>query len=293
MLQKYNSKLATNIPWNLLWLTLGGTLLAICINSVAAPRDLLAGGIMGLSLLVTYFWDFMPPLALYAILCVPIYVAGWFLVGRRFLLYTIYGTLVVTVMGYFIKFEIPLENEIYASIVGGVLYGGGSGMMLRTLGSGGGTDIIAILLKERWNIPIGQFNFIFNCALFLCGGFRLSLDIIVASIIMLFISSTTLEYVLGVFNRRKLVLIISGRGEEIGEAILATEKFGVTMVRGKGVYSGTDRELLLTVTNNVVLKRLETLVYSIDPHALFIVENTFYVSGGQFARKLEENREGG
>lgn len=288
MLQKYNSKLAISIPWNLLWLTLGGTLLACCVNCVAAPHDLLTGGIMGLSLLVSYIWDFIPPLLLYAIICAPIYMAAWFLVGRRFLLYTIYGTIVITVMGYFIKFEIPVENEVYAAILGGVLYGAGSGMMLRTLGSGGGTDIFAVMLKERWNIPIGQFNFMFNGVLFLCGAFRLSLDLIVASMIMLFISSTTLEYVLGMFNRRKVVLIISGRGEEIGEAILATERFGVTMLRGKGVYSGTDREILLTVTTNVALKRLETLVYSIDPQALFIVENTFYVNGGQFARKLEE-----
>lgn len=285
MLQKYNRKLANSIPWNLLLLTVGATLMTICVQCVAAPHDFLAGGIMGLSLLLTYIWHGMPPLVLYAALCVPVYIAGWFLAGRRFLLYTIYGTFITVAMSYFINFEIPIENEIYAAIVGGVLHGAGCGMMLHTLGSSGGTDIIAILLKQRWNIPIGQFNFLFNAALFLCGAFRLSLDMIVASMIMVFISSHTLEYVLGMFNRRKLVLIISDRGEEIGEAILASEKFGVTLLRGKGAYSGTDREILLTVTNNVALRRLETLVCSIDPNALFVVENTFYVSGGQFARQ--------
>lgn len=285
MLQKYNRKLANSVLWNLLWLTIGGTLMTICVQCVAAPHDFLAGGVMGLSLLLTYIWHGMPPLVLYAFLCLPIYIMGWFLVGRRFLLYTIYGTFITTAMSYFINFEIPIENEIYAAIVGGVLHGAGCGMMLRTLGSSGGTDIIAILFRQRWNIPIGQFNFIFNGLLFLCGAFSLSFDLIVASIIMVFISSNTLEYVLGMFNRRKLVLIISGRGEEIGEAILASEKFGVTLLRGKGAYSGTDREILLTVTTNVAIKRLETLVYSIDPNALFVVENTFYVSGGQFARQ--------
>ena len=87
------------------------------------------------------------------------------------------------------------------------------------------------------------------------------------------------------FNRRKLVFIISDHGEEISEAILVTERFGATMLRGKGAYSGSDREILLTVTNNIALKRLENLVFSIDRNAIFIVENTFYVSGGQFARR--------
>ena len=134
-------------------------------------------------------------------------------------------------------------------------------------------------LKQRWNIPIGQF------CIFLVGAFSLSLDIIIASTIMMFISANTLEYVVGLFNHRKLVMIISEKGEEVSEAILASERFGVTLIRGKGAYSGGDREILLTVTNNVALKRLENLVFMVDPKALFVVENTFYVSGGQFSRR--------
>ena len=205
--------------------------------------------------------------------------------GRRFLLYTTYGTLCTTLFGIFLNIELPIVNEIYAAVVSGVLHGAACGIMLRTLGSSGGTDIIAVLLKQRWNIGIGEFNFAFNALLFLLGAFHLSPDLIVASMLMMFISSNALEYVLGMFNRRKMVLIISDHGEEICEVILVTERFGATMLRGKGAYSGSDREILLTVTNNVALKRLENLVFGIDPHALFIVGNTSYVSGGQFARR--------
>ncbi len=249
-LYTYNHTLAESVWWNLLLLTLGSLLMTVCIQSVAAPHDFLAGGVMGVALLIAYWTDTLTPLLWYMLVCLPVYAGGWFFVGRRF-----------------------------------VLHGAAGGIMLRTLGSGGGTDIIAVLLKERWNIPIGQFNFIFNALLFLLGAFRLSLDLIVASMLMMFISSNALEYVLGMFNRRKLVMIISDHGEEISEAILVTERFGATMLRGKGAYSGSDREILLTVTSNVALKRLENLVYTIDSHALFIVENTFYVSGGQFARR--------
>ena len=78
---------------------------------------------------------------------------------------------------------------------------------------------------------------------------------------------------------------IAEKGEEVSEAILASERCGVTLIRGKGAYAGGDREILLTVTNNVALKRLENLVFMVDPKALFVVENTFYVSGGQFSRR--------
>ncbi len=284
MLTTYNRKRTESVWWNLLWLTVGAFLMTVCVQGVAAPHNFLAGGVMGVALLLTYWAHGLPPLVWYLALCLPIYVIGWFLLGRRFLLYTFYGTVAMNVFGQFLQFELSFTNDVYAALVGGVLNGAASGIMLRTLGSSGGTDVFAILLKERWNIPIGQFNFLFNATLFLIGAFRLPADLIVASILMLFVASQTLEYVLGMFNRRKLVLVISSRGEEIGEAILASERYGATMIRAKGAYSGTDREILLTVTNNVALKRLENLVYTIDPHALFIVENTFYVSGGQFAR---------
>ena len=284
-LQSYNKALAESVVWNLLWLTLGSVLMAICIQSVAAPHGFLSGGVMGVALLVGYWSDTLTPLVWYSVLCVPVYVLGWFCVGKRFLLYTAYGTLCTTLCSFLITFTIPIESEVYATVVGGVLHGAACGIMLRTMGSSGGTDVVAVLLKERWSVPIGQFNFLFNCLLFLTAASRMHLDLIVASMLMMFISANTLEYVLGLFNRRKLVMIISDHGEEISEAILVTERFGATLVRGKGAYSGSDREILLTVTNNVALKRLENLVFSIDPRALFIVENTFYVSGGQFARR--------
>ena len=284
-LHSYNKALAESVVWNLLWLTLGSVLMAICIQSVAAPHGFLSGGVMGVALLVGYWSDTLTPLVWYSVLCVPVYVFGWFCVGKRFLLYTAYGTLCTTLCSFFITFTIPIESEVYATVVGGVLHGAACGIMLRTMGSSGGTDVVAVLLKERWNVPIGQFNFLFNSLLFLTAASHMALDLIVASMLMMFISASTLEYVLGLFNRRKLVMIISDHGEEISEAILVTERFGATLVRGKGAYSGSDREILLTVTNNVALKRLENLVFSIDPRALFIVENTFYVSGGQFARR--------
>jgi Uncharacterized conserved protein len=221
----------------------------------------------------------------YALFCVPIYLFGWFFVGKRFLLYTAYGTLCTTIFGFFINFTIPLQSELYAAVVGGVLHGTAGGLDAAQPRQRRRHGRYRRVLKDRWNFSIGQFNVIFNGLLFLLGAYRLPFDLIVASMIMMFISSNALEYVLGMFNRRKLVFIISDHGEEISEAILVTERFGATMLRGKGAYSGSDREILLTVTNNIALKRLENLVFSIDRNALFIVENTFYVSGGQFARR--------
>ena len=281
----YNRRLAEAVWWNLFLLTSGSFLLATGIQCVAAPHGFLSGGILGVSLLAWYATSVLTVPVWYLLICLPICVWGWFFVGRRFLLYTAYGSICTSIFGMIISFEIPVQNELYAAVLAGVLNGAGAGIMLRSMGSAGGTDIVAVMLKERWNIPIGKFSFCFNAGLFLVGSATVSLDLIVASTISVFISANTLEYVLGMFNQRKLVMIISDHGEEICEAIIISQNFGATLLRGKGGYLGSDREILLTVTNNMALKQLENLVFSIDESALFIVENTFYVSGGQFARK--------
>lgn len=287
----FNRRRAESVWWNLLWLTVGGILNAVCLQCISPAHGFLSSGVMGMALLANYWTSLFDASTWYILLSAPIFVWGWFFVSRRFLCYTAYGTVVTSAAGKILllmNFTIPLQNEIYAAVLGGVMFGAGSGVMLRTLGSSGGIDIISVAMKQRWNIAIGQCTFLFNVVLFATAfSTGTPLDKIMASLIMMFISASVLEYVLGLFNRRKLVFIISDHGEEISETILVSERFGVTVMRGKGAYSGTDREILLTVTNNVALKRLENLVDSIDPNALFIVDNAFYVSGGQFSHQIE------
>ena len=158
-LQSYNKALAESVVWNLLWLTLGSVLMAVCIQSVAAPHGFLSGGVMGVGLLVNYWTGTLTPLVWYSVLCVPVYALGWFCVGKRFLLYTAYGTLCTTLFSFFITFNISITNEVYATVVGGVLHGAACGVMLRTLGSSGGTDVVAVLLKDAGTCPSGNSIF--------------------------------------------------------------------------------------------------------------------------------------
>ena len=215
MLKKtYNRKLAESIPWNLFLLTVGGSLQALCLQCISPQHDFLSTGLMGLSLLA-HFLDQETSVSIwYFLFSMPFYVLGWFVVSRRFLCYTLYGTFVTTLAGMFYNhmgYVIPVTNELYAAVLGGMLLGTGGGIMLRSLGSGGALDIVSVFLRNKWNIQIGQFMLCFNCVVFALG-FMLGYDLdhVMASIIMIFISANLLDYVLGMFNHRKMVLIISG-----------------------------------------------------------------------------------
>ena len=286
LLEKTNMRLSASILWNLLLLTLGAFFFAAGAQCIAAKQGFLTSGVYGTALLIWYATKLLDPPIWYLLLNIPIFVLAWFSVGRQFLLYTIYGVFMTSLFGDVLGgYAIPIQHELYAAVAGGVLSGTGIGIGLRSMGSGGGLDVIAVVLRERWNIAIGKFNFCYNALLFLAGASFMTLDLIMVSIIFVFISSSVLEQVIGLFNQRKLVFIISDNGKAICESIIQMERYGATLLRGRGGKTGLEREIILTVTNNIALKRLEHLVFSLDEHALFIVENTSYVSGAQFPRR--------
>jgi uncharacterized membrane-anchored protein YitT (DUF2179 family) len=184
-----------------------------------------------------------------------------------------------------IDFRIHLENQLYAAVTFGVLIGSGAGMVLRSLGSNGGMDVVAIILNQKFNLGIGRFFFFFNCLLFSFSFAFLDNDLVIASMIAVFITSGTVDYCLSLFSQRKLALIISGQSEKIADQVMKHLKIGATLLPGIGAYRRLKRTVLMVVINNIQLKRLEEIVFTTDPDAMFIVENTFTVLGSTFSRR--------
>lgn len=271
--------------WNLLLITTGSIIFAFGVKAILLQHSFLMGGLYGTGLLFFYITDLLSPGILFFLFNIPIMVIGYLLVSRRFFLYSLWAVIIVTLASEFIVFDLHIKNQLYAAVAGGVVCGVGSGIILRSIGSGGGLDIIAIILNQKFNFGIGKFFFLYNLCLF---GFAVSvydIDLIIASLIITFISSTTLESVLSLFNQRKVVYILSDYSKDIASAILVDLKQRATVICAKGAYSGKDKEILMTITNTLQVKRLEESVFNIDPDALFVVENTFNVIGAGLGKR--------
>ncbi|WP_319543225.1 YitT family protein [uncultured Pseudodesulfovibrio sp.] len=271
--------------WNLCLITTGSLIVSIGVKSLAVPHELVTGGIFGLASLMYYATDFLDPGWINFLLNIPLFIFAYFKVSRRFFLYSAYATIATTLFYTSITIHIPVGNQLYAAIASGVITGFGAGLVLRSLGSNGGLDVIAIYLFQRFNIGIGKVYLVFNAILF-CGSImKLPLDVIIASLIMVFITATIVEQTLSMFNQRKVVLIISNMADEISDNILHQLKQSATFLKGFGAYSRQERNVLMTVVNNVQLKKLEEITFTLDENALFIVENTFSVIGSSFSRR--------
>lgn len=274
-----------SVGWNVMLLTLGALLFVVGINGVVVHHNFITGGLYGACLLVYYKTGWLSPGLLYLFANIPLCVIGWLLVSRRFVLYTIYATLIVSFGSEVIKINFDVHEQIYAAIAGGFLCGAGAGIILRTLGSAGGLDIVAIILNKYFNLGIGKFYMTFNCVLFAFVMASYSADIFVASILLVFISSKSLDYFLSLFNQRKVVYVISDFSEEIGDVVINKLKLGATFIQGKGAYSGKEKTILMAIANNLQMKRLEETVFTLDEHALFIVENSYDVIGSSFRKR--------
>jgi len=278
-------KWAYSLLWNLLLITSGGILLAIGIKSIAIPHGFITGGFSGLSLLIYYIFGGLSPGMWYLVLNIPLFIIGGFWLSRRFVFYSLFGMLVVTFAIDWISFQIPIQDQLLAALAAGSIIGAGAGIYLHSLGSAGGSDIIAIILNQKLNVQIGRFFFFFNLALFSLSFHILEIDLILYSLVLTFIVSQVTDYFLSLFNQRKLVLIISEMSDGIVDAILKKLGRGATLLHGQGAYSGKDKKVVMTVVNNYQLKRLEAVVFCIDANAFFITENTFSVLGPGFSRR--------
>jgi uncharacterized membrane-anchored protein YitT (DUF2179 family) len=279
------SKIVYTLAWNLILLTVGAIVVAIGIKAVAIPNGFITGGFSGFSLLIYYVFGGLSPGIWYFILNVPLFVAGWIFLSRRFFFYSLFGMVAITVAIDLISFTIPIQDRLLAALAAGVLIGAGAGIYLHSFGSVGGSDVIAIILNQKFNVRIGKFYFGFNLVLFgLSFGF-LDTDIILFSLILSFVVSQVTDYFLSMFSQRKMVIIVSDRSEPIAEAILKKLQRGSTFLFGRGAYTGRHKKVIMTVVNNYQLKRLEEAVLTIDRDAFFITGNTFNVIGKGFSRR--------
>jgi uncharacterized membrane-anchored protein YitT (DUF2179 family) len=278
-------KVKYSVSYNLFLLTVGAIIFVAGINGIVVHQSFIPGGLYGLCLFIFYKTEILSPGILYLLFNIPFFILGWFLVSKRFVLYTIYCSTIVTIAAELIVVDFGIHNQLYAAIAAGCVCGTGSGIILRTLGAGGGLDIVAIIFFRYFNVGVGKTFLVFNLFLFTMVGTNYSADILIASGILTYVTANCMDYLLAMFNQRKIVYVISESSAEIAASIIEDLNIGATFIKGRGAYSGRDKEILMAITNNIQLKKLEEKVFTIDPDALFIVENSFDVIGSSFRKR--------
>ncbi len=265
--------------WNLGLMALGSVLCAIAINGILVPQRFLSGGFAGLMLILHYLFPWTPTGGLFFILNVPVFALGWKFVGKRFFLYSLAGMTIFSTALQYVRIHPPVSDPILSALLAGILTGIGAGIILRSMGSSGGTDILSVILMERLSIRLGTTILAFNTLILTAAAFLFSMEKALYTLIYMYITSRMVNLVVTGLSQRKAVTIISPQWEDISQRIMEEIHRGVTVMEGHGGFTGQKESILYTVITFRELARLKQVVRAIDPNAFVVIADTLEVMG--------------
>jgi uncharacterized membrane-anchored protein YitT (DUF2179 family) len=260
-------------------LSTGSILCAVAINGILIPNRFLAGGVGGLAVFIHYLLPVIPVGVAYFLLNIPLFVIGWMLVGRRFFFYSLVGMTIFSLIVLAPVPAFPIHEPLLNALAAGILSGLGSGVILKSLGSAGGLDILSVILLKRFSVRIGATVMGFNVLLLLVFLFRFSMEVVLYTMIYMFVTSQLINLVVSGLNQRKAVMVVSLKWQEIAREIMDGMQRGVTIVNGEGGYTGQPLKILYSIVTFQELSRFKAMIRQLDPEAFVVVTETIEVMG--------------
>lgn len=187
----------------LFFVTLGALFVAVSLEIFLVPNKIIDGGIVGISIMMSYLTGLKLELFL-LVLNSPFLYLGYKQIGKKFVVTTLLGICILSI-GTLSLYNVPVptNNPIVASIFGGAFLGIGVGMVIRYGGSLDGTEILGILLNQKTSFSIGKFVMIINIFIFCSAGFIFGWDKALYSILAFYIASFTIDWTIDGFNFKK------------------------------------------------------------------------------------------
>ncbi|MHC1721805.1 MAG: YitT family protein [Aminipila sp.] len=269
---------------DILLIILGSFIVAAGVQLFYVPGNILGGGITAISIMLHILTGSNVAITTF-VLNIPILALGYFLVNRQFMIYSTLGMIGMT--GFMKLLEaVPLPSDsLFTCIVsGGLLVGCGGGIMLKCNGSGAGTDVICRIINKYTSFQIGTISLSINAVLVMLAAFFLGLDIAIATITTLFITTRVVNYIVDGLNYKRMVLIVTDKGDEI--AIALSEEFGrgVTISHVTGAYLGQEKSQIMCTINIHETPRLKNIVLELDSQAFISMFESTAVIGSSFKR---------
>lgn len=281
---------------NLLIILIGTFMLALGVNLFIVPAGLYNGGFMGIAQIIRTLLVEYTPLTLknnidiagiinFAI-NIPLFLLAYKRIGKKFFEKTIFGMIFLTLFLTIIKSPaVPIvEEELTACIVGGILAGFGTGIMLRAGGSGGGLDILGMYVtKIKPGFSVGKLSMFVNFGVYLLCALLFNVTVVIYSVIYTVFASIVMDR--AHYQNINTSVMIFTKKEGIADAIMKEMKRGVTNWDGKGAYTNESTTVLITVISKYEITRLRKIVYDIDSNAFMILNSGLDVYGN-FEKRL-------
>lgn len=262
---------------NIVMIVGASVLVAFAYNFLLIPHEILSGGLSGIAILLGIVTPINTGI-LNLILNLPLLILGVMKLGKRFISYTILSVVVLSVSLYIIPVHKATQDPILASLFGGVLVGLGVGFIFRASGSSGGFDIVAMLLSRKRDFPLGMLISVMNGGVVAISGFVFSWDAALLTLVSIYATGKVVDTV-HTSHLKLTLMIITSKGEEMKEQLLANLYRGVTIMDAQGAYSGEGRKVLMTVITRYQLAEVRHIIEKADKTAFVNILQTTEVIG--------------
>ena len=269
-------------------IVIGALISAISCNLFLIPNHFLSGGITGIAIIFHYLFDL--PIGIQNIVFnIPILYIAYHFFGKTYFINTILGTFLYSTFIDLTSFLTPLtplhNNPMLSAIVAGVVSGIGFGLILRANANTGGADVVAALIRKLYSYNIGTMIFALNCLIVLCGLVLFSFEAAIYTLIYMYIMGEVDNRIVTGFNKRKSIMIVSDKSEEIAEHIMNELGRGVTFIEGEGGYTHTKKRILYVVITLTQLSKVKEIALKSDAKSFFIISNASEVNSKGFSYK--------
>ncbi|WP_424236003.1 YitT family protein [Bhargavaea ginsengi] len=271
---------------NLIMILIGAAIFSFGLVHFNIQHELAEGGFTGLTLILLFVFD-LDPAIMNLVLNVPMFFIGWKLLGRKTFVYTVVGTVAVSVFLRIFtvyQYDINMENDLLlVSLFAGVFIGIGLGIIFRFGGTTGGVDIIARLANKYYGWSMGRTMFIFDAGVILLSwATYLTMPKMMYTLVAVYVGARVIDFVQeGAYSGRG-AWIISEWQDEIADKITLEMDRGVTVLKGRGHYTKQEREVLYCVVGKNEIVRLKNIINSVDPSAFVSVTDVHDVMGEGF-----------
>ncbi len=266
------------------FMILGATLYSIGLEIFLIPNNIIDGGLVGISIMVSHFTR-IPLGVLTFVLNIPFFVLGYKQIGKTFTISTLFSVICYSI-GISIFKPIPgiTQDVLLASVFGGIIAGLGIGIIIRNGGSTDGAEIVAIILDKRSTFSVGQIVLFFNCFILTSAGFIFGWDRAMYSLIAYFIAVKVIDIIVEGIDESKAVFIISEKYEDISQAVMDRLGRGITLLNGKGGYKGVATDVIYVVVSRLEISKLKSIVHGFDENALITI-GSVDTSGKSYKKK--------
>jgi uncharacterized membrane-anchored protein YitT (DUF2179 family) len=278
-----------------LGMALGTLLVAISLKCFLAPHQLIDGGIVGVSMICASLLGqkFFPYVLV--LLNLPFVFLAFKQVGRSFVVQMAIAVALLAGFSCALDFWAPsFEGDVLEVIVfGGITLGIGCGLTIRAGGAVDGTEILAIILSQKRGYTVGQVIFFFNIFIFGLSGFvEGSWHPALRSFMTYIVAYKIMDTVIVGLDETKSVMIISSRPKAIADLLISRLGLGVTIMYGRGGYTGEEKEILYAIVERLQLAQLKAVVHLEDPSAFIAIDDLHEVIGGKGGSHSLRKRQG-